>query len=368
MGGIAAAASMGGIAIAQGAPPGAGPAGLPPPPPPSTVIELGSFGLVVGNLDAALIFYHDELGLEVVTSPGAPLEDAATNQVMGTPGAKLRYARLLVPNEPYAIELDEFSGIPATPTQTTHNNPGSSFLNIGYVDVAPVFDQLRQANITTVSHTALPANAAPGKLVGAWVRDPDGHLLELMQGGWDAYRKSLVGVTGAYRGHFGMAMWTHQQALAFYRDLLGFDLHDGFPPMVGPGAYMKVGPAMASMLGIPNGAEMAGVQGHCASAHCEMFEFKDVPRSEFRPALQDPGASYLSAWVSDIDSLLPKLKAAGVEIVTRGGAPVLVKEPAPMWVLQSGELPPIKVTQAREILLRDPSGFPVLLMQPVVNP
>ena len=337
---------------------------LPPPP---VVTGLASFALVVSNLDTALKFYHDGLGLEIVTLPTS-VTDPAFDQVMNTPAARLRYARLRVPNEPYAIELDEFSGIPATVTEINHNDPGSSFLNFGFLDVAPVFDRLRAANTVAIAKSGLPRGEKPGQLSGAWVRDPDGHLLELMQGGWDADRKSLVGVTGAYRGHFGMTMWSHLQALAFYRDLLGFDLQDGFPPMVGPGQYMQAGPILSAMLGVPAQAEFAGVHGHCASAHCEMFDFKNAPRTEFDPPLQDPGASYLSVWVSNLDRLLPRLKAAQIAIVTTGGVPVLVNLPTPTWVLQAGELPPIKITQSRELLVRDPSGFPILLMQPVTGP
>ncbi len=340
-------------------------AGLPPMGPPPVVTGLGSFALVVGNLDAALRFYHEGLGLEVVIPPAAPAQDDARDHVLNTQHAKMRSAVLRIPNEPYSLELDEFSGIRAVPAQANHNDPGSSFLNFGFLSVTPVFERLRAQGVVTVTHADLPRGGKSGQLAAAWVRDPDGHLLELMQGGWDANRKSLLGISGAYRGHFGMTMWSHGQALSFYRDLLGFDLHDGFPPMVAAGAYMRAGDGMAKMLGIPAQAEFAGVQGHCASAHCEMFDFKNAPRTAFLPALQDPGASYLSVWVSDIDTLLPQLKAAGVAIVTPGGVPVLVAEPAGTWALQAGELPPIEITQARELLVRDPSGFPVLLMQPV---
>jgi hypothetical protein len=98
-----------------------------------------------------------------------------------------------------------------------------------------------------------------------------------------------------------------------------------------------------------------------------MFEFKDAPRTPFRPRAQDPGAVFLSVWVSDLDALLVRMKAAGIEIVTRGGLPVTVSH-AGRFDVVSGAGPtggPTRVDTSRQILVRDPGGFLVLLMQRV---
>jgi hypothetical protein len=49
-------------------------------------------------------------------------------------------------------------------------------------------------------------------------------------------------------------------------------------------------------------------------------------------------------WVRDIDGLLAQMKAAGIEVVTPGGLP-------------------IKFPGSRRVLVRDPGGFFVVLMQ-----
>jgi len=199
-------------------------------------------------------------------------------------------------------------------------------------------------------------------LAAVWIRDPDAHLVEFMQGGWDADRKSVQGIRNVYRSHFGITMEHYQQALRFYRDLLGFDISAGFPPMVAAGQYMSA-ETFASVVGVPPQAHMAGVAGHCAGARCEMFEFKDAPRVEFRPRLQDPGAAYLSLWVSDLDALLGKVKANGTEVITSGGVPITLN--AREFTLVGGydTNAPLPVHRSRQIMIRDPCGFPVLLKQ-----
>jgi hypothetical protein len=96
-----------------------------------------------------------------------------------------------------------------------------------------------------------------------------------------------------------------------------------------------------------------------------MFEFKDAPRVEFHPRLQDPGAAYLSMWVSDLEALLAKARASGAEIVTSGGVPVTLESTE--LTLEGGydTNPPQQVHSSRQIMIRDPCGFPVLLKQRV---
>ena len=127
---------------------------------------------------------------------------------------------------------------------------------------------------------------------------------------------------------------------------------------------MPAGP-LAGMLGIPAEANMTGVAGHCAGARCEMFEFKDAPRTAFVPQLQDPGAAYLSMWVSDLEALLREVRSQNLAVVTTGGRPVHVRTAPHTLIPGQGTSPPLEVHNSIQILIRDPSGFPVLLMQRV---
>jgi catechol 2,3-dioxygenase-like lactoylglutathione lyase family enzyme len=217
-----------------------------------------------------------------------------------------------------------------------------------------------------VGQNSFPAAGAGGTgLNVAWIRDPGGVILEVMHGGWDGRLKAFASVRNAYRAHFGVTLENYQQALAFYRDLLGFDLS---LPVGGAaiGEYRLAG-GMSRMLGVPAEANWTGVGGHCANARCEMFEFKDAPRTPFHPRVQDPGATYLSVWVSDLDALLAKMRAANITIATPGGAPVIVNHGSRFDIVMGGGATagPERVHVSRQVLVHDPGGFPVLLMQRV---
>lgn len=122
------------------------------------------------------------------------------------PYARLRYAIFAVPNQPYTLELDELTGIERKSVQANHNDPGSSFLNFGVWAGPAAFDGLRKAHPALVGRGKIPEGVESGRMAAVWFRDPDGHLIELMQGGWDSQRKSLSGVRNVYRSHFGVTL------------------------------------------------------------------------------------------------------------------------------------------------------------------
>jgi catechol 2,3-dioxygenase-like lactoylglutathione lyase family enzyme len=366
---VAGVSGAGGLALAQGAAPAMqGPQLQGPPrmeqPPPPTVLSLGEFTLVVSDLDRSVAFYRDVIGLKLLTPPSVARADSVRSTLLGIAGGRRRSAAFLVPNEPFTLLLEEYSGVERSAVRSNHNDPGSSFLNFGVWDGQREFDALQAGKTALVGKGGYPAKVAPGRMSAVWVRDPDGHLMEVMQGGWDTDKKMLRGIDNVYRAHFGMTMQTYQQALAFYHDLLGFDITAGFPPMVSAGQYMSAAP-LAGMLGIPAEAHMTGVAGHCAGARCEMFEFKDAPRTPFVPRLQDPGAAYLSVWVSDLAGLLASARSQQLAIVTTGDQPVHVKAALHTLIPGQGTEPPVEVHDSAQIMIRDPSGFPLLLMQRV---
>jgi len=82
----------------------------------------------------------------------------------------------------------------------------------------------------------------------------------------------------------------------------------------------------------------------------ELTEFTGAPRKSGQPRIQDIGAATLVLQVRDMDKLVAKLKAANAVFVTAGGAPVN----------PSGNAS----SKMRELLIRDPDGFFVELMQP----
>ena len=81
----------------------------------------------------------------------------------------------------------------------------------------------------------------------------------------------------------------------------------------------------------------------------ELTEFTGAARKTVRPKVQDIGTVTLSLQVRDIHKVLARVKASGAPIVTTGGQ--LVNPRGPDSTL-------------REIMVRDPDGFFIELLQP----
>jgi predicted enzyme related to lactoylglutathione lyase len=84
----------------------------------------------------------------------------------------------------------------------------------------------------------------------------------------------------------------------------------------------------------------------------EIVEYKDVPRTPLRYRLQDPGAVRLILTVRSLDSLLDRLRRQGVPVVTIGGVPLTVRNH----------------NAGRSVMIQDPDGFYIQLIQPNVLP
>ena len=138
------------------------------------------------------------------------------------------------------------------------------------------------------------------------------------------------------------------KTVPFYRDVIGLPVGGRDPLAAQPQALnedlskftaTKGAKFRAATFRIPN-----------ASFGFELTEFTGAPRKAVQPRLQDPGAATLVLQVRDMDKMLAKLKAANTVIVTAGGAPVN----------PSGNAS----SKMREMLIRDPDGFFVQLVQP----
>ena len=126
--------------------------------------------------------------------------------------------------------------------------------------------------------------------------------------------------------------------LAFYRDVFGLNgMPQDFPnPAVpqltnAPGVTLRL-----SMLRLPG------------KMLFELTHFKGVERKPARAMYTDPGAASIVLYVRDLDAAVANAKKANAPIVTTGGVPV--------------EITTAK-GKARSIVLRDPDGFFVQVVQ-----
>ncbi|MGH9688603.1 MAG: VOC family protein [Candidatus Acidiferrales bacterium] len=83
----------------------------------------------------------------------------------------------------------------------------------------------------------------------------------------------------------------------------------------------------------------------------EAIDIQGIPKHRFNPPLTDPGASYLTLIVADLDKTLAILKSERTPVITEDGNPVELSG----WPGIDGKI--------RAVMVRDPDGYPVKLIQ-----
>src|SRR4051812_1836417 len=138
--------------------------------------------------------------------------------------------------------------------------------------------------------------------------------------------------------HFIHAVDDLDTTLAFYNNVFGLkgnpsDFPNPAVPLLtnAPGVTLRL-----SMLALPGGMRF------------ELTHFKGVERKPAQARYTDPGAASIVLHVRDIDVLFANARKANAPIVTTGGVPVEITTAA---------------GRARSIILRDPDGFFVQLIQ-----
>jgi catechol 2,3-dioxygenase-like lactoylglutathione lyase family enzyme len=153
-------------------------------------------------------------------------------------------------------------------------------------------------------------------------------------------------------GNFIHVVANLDKSLEFYHDVLGMDLQRA------PGAQAPSGPRpFLSAPEVPRLYNAVGAQYRVLSAvvpespmRAELVEFKEVDRKAVRPRVQDPGASILVLTVRDLARILGRLNKRTATVLTSGGGPVRLDD------------------GSQAVLLSDPDGFFVELVQRNVTP
>ena len=168
-------------------------------------------------------------------------------------------------------------------------------------------------------------------------------------------------------GHLGREIGDTQNLIHFYNDLIGLGLVGARDatrrfmvshPLaefaeLGEGdqnAYDSV--SRVALLPIPGTAAAPGGP----EMTIEAIEIKGIKSQVYNPPLTDPGASYLTLIVRDLDKTLAALKDERTTILTPGGNPVELSG----WPGITGKI--------RAIFVRDTDGYPVRLLEITPTP
>lgn len=129
------------------------------------------YGVTVSDLDRAVAFYRDVLGLDVLAEFSVGGTEFATG--VGVDGASADFVHLDAGDT--RIELVEYEPKGETRSENDLNQPGAKHLGLSVDDVEAVYEELPD-DVETISE---PQTTESGTTI-LFVVDPEGNLVEVL--------------------------------------------------------------------------------------------------------------------------------------------------------------------------------------------
>lgn len=313
------------------------------PAPTGLIVGSGNFfSPIVSDLDKAIAFYRDGLGLDVMGAPANADENAPLRHMFGLPDAKLRWTIGRPPASRAGVEIVEVSKADGKPAQRNMQDSGAFTLVLIVRDLETVVGRLRaiKAPVVTTGGQPVPVPLGGAAGRGIVVKDPDGHFVELVQmppaGDPPADAPNIAGI------RVRLTVDDAGKALRQYQDL---GLSGSLNVM-----YTSNAPLM-KMFGMKPDAQYRLVTTEIPTSglRLEFIEFKGVERKTVRSNIQDPGSTRMQIQVRDVDATIAALKTSGGVVVSTGGSTV--------------DLPGRGGAVTKVAIVRDPNNLFLVLLQ-----
>jgi catechol 2,3-dioxygenase-like lactoylglutathione lyase family enzyme len=313
---------------------------------PGLVVGSGNFfSPVVGNLEKAVAFYRDGLGLDAPGEPSNADTNPALRNMFGLPDAQIRWQIARPPAMRTGVEIVEIDKAPRRPAVRRIQDPGAATLIVLVRDVDAALARAKGAGASVITPGGAPVAVTPGRSRGVLVADLDGHFIELLQ--LDPLPETTAPDTAGVVGvRVRLTVDNVPAALNLYQQALGLHL--------GKIAF-AADPGTRTMLGVAKGqisvatAEVPGTR-----LLVEFMEFKDVDRRSVSANIQDPGSTRMQLQVRDLEAAIVALKKTGGIVVSAGGGTV--------------GLPGRGGAVTRTAIVRDPNNLFLVLIETRPNP
>jgi catechol 2,3-dioxygenase-like lactoylglutathione lyase family enzyme len=330
------------LAFAQ-APAAPAPAG---PPPTGLVVGSGNFfSPIVADLDAAVAFYRDGLGLDVQGAPANADANPALRNMFGLPDAQLRWLIGRPGGMRTGVEMVEISKANGRAATRRMQDTGA-FTLIAFVrDIDATLTRLKTLKTPIMTPGGVAATIPFGggqKAKLAVVTDPAGHFVELIQP--EQLPESPAPPTSnVVQVRVRVTVQDAEKAARLYRDVLG--MREPRPM----GAFRK-DPEVMTAFGVPGAEWRAAIlEVPTTGLIFELIEFKGVGGRVVKSDIQDPGSTRIQLQVRDVDATIAALKQAGGAVVSTGGTTV--------------ELPGRGGATTKVAIVRDPDNLFLVLLQ-----
>lgn len=285
-------------------------------PTPADTLVVGSgnyFSPIVRDLDAALAFYRDGLGLEVQGAPGDAAGNPALRAMFGLPDARIRWAIARTPAAAGGVELVEIADAGGRPLDRRLQDPGANCLVVTVRDLDGTLARLKRLGAPVVTLGGEPVTIGQGTRIIV-IKDPDGNFVELSQPpevpSTAPDGANVIGV------RVRLAVADAEAAGRFYQEQLGFEQR-------APLSDYLDNKAVLDALGLADGRFRISQQNVPGSGL--MYDFLDIADAERRTTvgrIQDFGSTRVQLRVRDLDAAIEAFKRFGGEVVSTGGAPV----------------------------------------------
>ena len=256
------------------------------------------FSPITANLEKAVVFYRDGLGLDAQAAPSDLTSNAPLMAMFGLPNAKLRQQIARTPAVAGGVE-----------------DPGAVTLVATVRDLDATLARLARLGAPVVTRGGKPVTIGQNGLRIAVVKDPDGHFVEIAQ-------PTQLPETQAPPTQNVVAMAVRvtvsdvAKAMSLYGDALGLKVNRAPGEPSGDAAVLGA-------LGVDGGKYRVGLlQIPTSGFELRFIEFSGVDTKTVQGRIQDPGSTRMQLRVRDIDAAIAAFTRFGGEVVSTGGKPL----------------------------------------------
>jgi catechol 2,3-dioxygenase-like lactoylglutathione lyase family enzyme len=320
------------------------PAGGGPAAPTGLVVGSGNFfSPIVGDLERAVAFYRDGLGLEVTGEPSNADANAPLRNMFGLPDARIRWTIGRPPTQRTGVEIVEIKKAEGRTAERRIQDSGAFTLIVLVRDIDAALARLKQLGAPVVTSSGAPVTLRAGTSTAraVVVKDPDSHFVELVQ--MTPLPETTAPPTANVIGvRVRLTVDDVEKAMRLYCDTLGLQRRSLSERLKDPDVMRVVG--------LGNGEYRLGVtEVPTTGLRLELVEFAGVDRRTVRGDIQDPGSTRMQLQVRDVDAAIAALKGAGGTVVSAGGTTV--------------NLPGRGGATTKVAIVRDPNNLFLVLLQ-----
>jgi predicted enzyme related to lactoylglutathione lyase len=310
------------------------------PAPTGLIVGSGNFfSPIVSDLDKAIAFYRDGLGLDVTGAPANAETNAPLRNMFGLPDASLRWTIARPPLMRTGVEIVEISKAEGKRAERRIQDSGAFTLLVLVRDVDAAFAKVKATGAPVVTTGGMPMMV--GRARAVVVKDPDGHFVEIVRP--DPLPETTAPETANVIGvRVRLTVDDAAQAMKQYQEL-------GLPGTMD--MIFKKNEDVMKMFGLKTDGQyrVANMDVPTTGLRLEFIDFKGVDRKAVRSNLQDPGSTRMQIQVRDVDAAITQLKASGGTVVSTGGNTV--------------ELPGRGGATTKVAIVRDPNNLFLVLLQ-----